>query len=130
MNTCNDVIEPAPVPAARSGRARNGKIARLPHTIRETLNERLRDGVPYDSLLSWLNSLPEVREVLQKHFEGAPIVEQNLSRGRCGGYLGWVENQLTANAISIMAAAGKGIDPAEREALTGQIATALSARLV
>jgi hypothetical protein len=29
-----------------------------------------------------------------------------------------------------MAAAGRGIDPAEREALTGQLATALSARLV
>jgi hypothetical protein len=69
-----------PVPAGKSGRGRNGKIARLPDAVRETLNERLRDGEPYEPLLTWLNSLPEVRASLQKHFDGAPIVEQNLSR--------------------------------------------------
>src|SRR5438094_278684 len=40
---------------------RTGKIARLPHTIREQLNRRLQDGELGKPILQWLNSLPEVK---------------------------------------------------------------------
>ena len=47
---------------------RRGKIARLPHDVREELNSRLQDGQEAKSLLPWLNSLPPVKSVLAKHF--------------------------------------------------------------
>jgi hypothetical protein len=121
---------PDPVPGAPSGRRRTGKIARLPHAVREALNERLRDGLPCAEILSWLNSLPVVREVLQKHFGGAPMTQENISRWCHGGYAGWLENQQTKEALAIMLAACRDIEPAEREALTGQLALVVAARMV
>src|SRR2546429_5688664 len=41
-------------------RTRTGKIARLPHAIREQLNLRIQDNQRGKSLLQWLNDLPEV----------------------------------------------------------------------
>jgi hypothetical protein len=106
MNACNVMIQAAPataaaapVPSNRSGRARTGKIARLPQAVREETNERLREGAPLGEILSWLNSLPEVRAVLRQRFDGEPISEQNLSRWRCGGYAGWLENQQVREAF-------------------------------
>jgi len=141
MTTCNKIIQAAPAPAdgpasleppppARFGRARTGKIARLPQAVREEINERLREGAPLGEILSWLNSLPEVRAVLRQRFDGEPISEQNLSRWRCGGYAGWLENQQVRQALEIMSAAGRHIDQAKREALTGQLALAVASRMV
>jgi hypothetical protein len=141
MNECIDLNSAAPAPAdsaafieacpaGKSGRARTGKIARLPHDVREALNERLKQGLPASQILPWLNALPEVRAVLEKYFDGSPIIEQNLSRWRHGGYAGWFQNQVVKEAVTTMGAAGKGIKPAEREALTSQLALALSARMV
>jgi len=113
-----------------SGRARTGKIARLPHRIREALNERLREGLPCAEILSWLNALPEVRETLQKRFDGSPMTQDNISRWRHGGYAGWLENQQNKEAIAIMAASCRNIDQKEREELTSQIALAVTARMV
>ena len=67
----------------------NGKIANLPAEIREQLNYRLNDGEPGDELVDWLNSKPEVKEVLRKRFDGKPISEQNLSQWRTHGYRQW-----------------------------------------
>ncbi len=58
---------------------RNGKIARLPLAVREELNLRLRDGEEGVDLVVWLNSLPEVRQVLAAKFKGQPIAENNLA---------------------------------------------------
>ena len=121
---------PVPVPSGRSGRARTGKIARLPHAVREALNERLRDGLPCDDILAWINSLPVARECLQKHGDGAPITQDNISRWRHGGYAGWLEHQQATEALAIMAEAGRGIGQEQREALTGQLALAVAARMV
>jgi hypothetical protein len=49
---------------------RNGKIARLPRSIRDELNNRLEDSEESPELLDWLNALPDVREVLRKQFAG------------------------------------------------------------
>ena len=48
---------------------RTGKIARLPHNIREQINDRLLDGHSALSILPWLNDLPEVQAILQTQFE-------------------------------------------------------------
>ena len=58
--------------------ARIGKIARLPGGIRAQLNTRLQDGEEGKEIILWLNSLPEVKEVLAKKFDGRPINDQNL----------------------------------------------------
>jgi len=69
---------------------RRGKIARLPRSIRDQLNVRLDDGQDADQILPWLNDLPEVREVLKQHFNGASISPQNLSAWRQGGFNEWL----------------------------------------
>jgi hypothetical protein len=72
---------------------RVGKIAHLPHETRELLNNRLLDGEPAVELVPWLNSLPEVNEVLLQYFNGRPITEQNLSEWKHGGYREWFTHQ-------------------------------------
>jgi hypothetical protein len=119
-----------PARSGRFGRARTGKVARLPRAVRQALNERLREGLAADEILSWLNSMPEVRDMLQKRFDGSPISEENLSRWRHGGYAGWLENEQTKEAIAIMAAACRNIDQIERDELTNQIALVVTARMV
>jgi hypothetical protein len=128
--TADGAAFPDPAAAALSGRARKGKIARLPHAVREALNERLRDGLPGAEILTWLNSLRAVRDILRKRFAGTPITKENISRWRHGGYAGWLENEQTKEAIAIMLAACRNIEPAEREALTGQLALVVTARMV
>lgn len=65
---------------------RTGKIARLPHEIREQLNLRIQNGEPGKSILKWLNALPEVLAILQEHFKGRPIAPSNLTEWKAGGY--------------------------------------------
>ncbi len=108
--------------------ARNGKIARLPRDIREELNRRLQDGEPGGPLMAWLNTLPQVTQVLAKDFEGCVISKQNLSEWRAGGFTEWQARQdalshareLTADATELAAAtAGR---------LTDHLAIVLAAR--
>jgi len=72
---------------------RTCKIANLPNKIREQLNTRLRDGEAGQTILSWLNSLPEVKSVLAKDFDSRPINKVNLSDWRSGGYSDWLIRQ-------------------------------------
>lgn len=65
---------------------RCGKIARLPASIREKINRKLYDGEPGAQILAWLNQQPEVKEILNRQFNGCPVTPQNLSRWRRGGY--------------------------------------------
>ena len=68
---------------------RNGKIARLPQSIREQINRRLQNGQPGKQIVAWLNTLPEVAAVMAADFDGQPINEPNLSHWRLGGYQDW-----------------------------------------
>lgn len=70
-------------------RARHGKIARLPRSVRELVNRRLEDGESAEQILSWLNAQAEVKAVLTQHFDGVEISPQNLSEWRAGGFAEW-----------------------------------------
>ena len=72
---------------------RLSKIARLPANIREQLNRRLHDGKLSKSILPWVNSLPETKEVLAENFNSKPITHQNLSEWRRAGYQDWLFHQ-------------------------------------
>jgi hypothetical protein len=71
----------------------NGKIANLPAEIRDELNYRISDGDQGNELVEWLNSRPEVAEVVNKRFDGTPISEQNLSEWRKRGYQKWLAHR-------------------------------------
>ena len=72
---------------------RNGKIARLPKSIREELNHRIENSERGPKLLAWLNSHPDVQRILAEQFAGHPIKQQNLSEWYRGGYQDWLELQ-------------------------------------
>ena len=72
---------------------RTSKITRLPETLREELNQRLRNGEPANNLLLWLNKLPEVIALVEEHYGGNFISPQNLSDWNQGGYREWLTSQ-------------------------------------
>jgi hypothetical protein len=71
-------------------RTRNGKIARLPHDVREEINLRLERSERSPQLLAWLNAQPPVQEVVRSEFGGEPVSKHNLSQWRRGGYQDWL----------------------------------------
>lgn len=99
-------------------RARQGKIARLPHALREEINRRLGDGETGGTVLTWLNAQPEAIKIWEVHFEGAPATPQNLSEWRLGGYRDWqtqrqkVEDlkSLSAYALNLAKSGGQVAD--------------------
>ena len=106
----------------------NGKIARLPHTIREQLNRRLQNGEPGKKLVAWLNTLPESRRMLAADFGGRPINEPNLSAWKSGGYLLWLLEQETLAQTRQMPQAARELTAAADGQLTGNLSTVLAVR--
>ena len=106
---------------------RTGKIARLPYNIRSALNLALRDGAKAADLLAWLNALPEVKEILQRDFEGRPINEPNLSDWRSGGYQDWLANERLVAAAADLTAAAEELSESARDKLADNVAIALAA---
>lgn len=78
---------------------RKGKIGRLPASVREALNLRLRDGEQAPIILPWLARQKEVRRILERDFGGAEISAQNLSEWRMGGYAEWLKSQTRVEAV-------------------------------
>ena len=74
-------------------KTRTGKIARLPKTIRNELDQRLDNGQRGPELLAWLNAQPEVRQILKEQFGDRPITPQNLSEWRQGGHQDWLHRR-------------------------------------
>jgi hypothetical protein len=70
-----------------------GKIARLPGSICNELNRRLRNGALGKDFARWLNALPEVIHVLAERFPSRPITEDNPSEWRCGGFQDWLREK-------------------------------------
>jgi hypothetical protein len=67
----------------------NAKIASLPDSVREPLNQRLLDHEPADSILSWLNAIPEVKSILDARFGSQPLSPQDLSEWKANGFRNW-----------------------------------------
>ena len=106
---------------------RTGKIARLPHQLRDQLNQRLHNGAPGVDLIQWLNSLPEVQALLAEHFNGVPISPQNLSEWNNGGFLDWLATQELLEAAREFAANTAQLPGADGE-LAGSLSHAIIAR--
>jgi hypothetical protein len=64
-------------------------------------------------ILHWLNGDPAVTKVMEEHFEGHPISEQNVSEWRQGGYEEWLIYH------SYLGNVGDLSENAQRVALTG-----------
>jgi hypothetical protein len=92
---------------------RIGKIARLPHAIREQLNLKLLDGVPAKSILPWLNSLPEAKAILAADFENRPINKQNLSEWKQGGHRDWLLQYNASNFLQFVDPCSRRCEEAE-----------------
>ena len=104
---------------------RTGKIARLPHHLRNQLNQRLYNGEPGVDLIQWLNSLPEVQAILAEHFNGVPISPQNLSEWNNGGFLDWLTTQELLEDAREFAAHAAQLPGAD-----GELATSLSHAII
>jgi hypothetical protein len=107
---------------------RNGKIARLPHAVRERLNRRLQNGEQGKKLVAWLNDLPEVQAVVATEFGGKPIREQNLSEWKQGGYRDWVAQQEALEWAERLREDGAKWDAEDRPPLTETLALWLAGR--
>jgi len=112
-----------------------GKIARLPHLIREQLNHRLRDGQPASEILSWLNAVPSVKKILDAAFSGAAISHRNLSNWRRIGYRRWLHDRESLGPIEKRSRygakvyrAGLGIAPCAATLASDQIMSFLESR--
>jgi len=81
----------------------NGKIGRLPASLREQLNLRLNDGESAGPLLAWLNAQPETLELLARDFGSEPVSEQNLTNWRQGGHVLWLKQQERRELVRQMA---------------------------
>jgi hypothetical protein len=108
--------------------ARIGKIARLPREIRNNLNRRLADGERGRGLVVWLNTLPEVRAILQREFDNRAITEQNLYEWKQGGYLEWLSHQETLVLASDIAANATELNAVAPGRMSDHLATILIGR--
>ncbi len=65
------------------------KISSLSARLREQVNERLDHADSPESILTWLNSLPEVQAVLARKFKSIPRSPQNLSDYKQNSFRNW-----------------------------------------
>ena len=108
---------------------RNGKIARLPRSIREQVNRKLDDGITGVEIVEWLNTLPEAQALMAAEFDGRPIREQNLSEWKAGGYRDWQMRQEALEMVrSLAEEAGELKKAAAKEPLTESLALWVAAR--
>ncbi len=108
---------------------RNGKIAHLPRSIRDELNQRLERSQPASLILPWLNGLEEVQEIIKEEFDGVPISEQNLSQWRQGGFQEWlVLRELCQEAGDVSELAEAMQEETGQGVLADDVAVVLAAR--
>ena len=108
---------------------RHGKIARLPHPIREQINRRLQNSDEGREIIEWVNTLPEVRAVVEAEFDGQPVSEVNLSNWRLGGYRDWEAQQEALEAVRRFGAHAADINQEAGGEPADQLATCLIARI-
>ena len=82
----------------------HGKINRLAAQIRDEVCERLYNGQTADTVLAWLNALPETTRMLTALFDGQPITAQNLSNFKSSKYFtAWVDDQRKTESLKDLA---------------------------
>ena len=107
---------------------RTSKITWLPETLREELNQRLRNGEPAHIILPWLNKLPEVIALVEEHYGGNLISPQNLSDWNLGGYREWLTRQEMRESSQDFAAEAPHLTAAAGGSLLQPLTTAIHAR--
>ena len=107
---------------------RTSKITRLPDSLREELNQRLRNGEPAHLILPWLNQLPEVIALVEEHYGGNLISPQNLSDWNQGGYREWLTRQEMRESSQDFAAEAPHLTAAAGGSLLNPLTTAIHAR--
>jgi hypothetical protein len=105
----------------------NGKIARLPHHVREQVHTRLRDGQPGKQIVAWLNSIPEVQQVLDSSFAGRPISEPNLTRWKKRAHRDWLLEQAALGEAGRLLAESRQLAQAGQGDITDHLATFVAA---
>ena len=112
--------------------ARQGKISRLPHALREAVNLRIHDNETAGVILSWLNAEKDAIRTWDMYFEGEAATPQNLSAWRAGGYAEWcgrkerTENLKTLSSFAMdLTKSGGHIADGAASILAGQILEAL-----
>jgi hypothetical protein len=112
--------------------ARTGKIARLPHDLREEVCRRLLDNQTSAQLLPWLNAQAAAVALWEHEFEGQPANAENLSQWRHGGFREWkerrerVENLKTLSAFAHeLTLSGGHVADGAAAVISGQILEAL-----
>ncbi|MDF3129245.1 hypothetical protein P0Y35_08565 [Kiritimatiellaeota bacterium B1221] len=112
-----------------------GKIASLPHKIRQEVNMRLLNGETSTRILPWLNALPEVKEVLTLRFSGADVNDENLSNWRQNQFRDWERKREKEESIKTVAeyasrlahTAGSNMSAGAQAIATGKIMELLEA---
>lgn len=109
--------------------SRVGKIARLPHHLREEINQRIHNGEKARETVEWINSLPEAQAILAAQFKGRAVNEPNLTHWKAGGYRDWLLQQDAMDAVRRF-----GQDAAELKKASGgdfgdQLSVCLVARI-
>ncbi|HWB04235.1 MAG TPA: hypothetical protein VG796_14500 [Verrucomicrobiales bacterium] len=91
-------------------------------------------NVPARILAEWLNSLPEVQQILRDSFDGNPINEQNLCNWRNGGFQEWQTRreflerlQLFSESAADIESAATGMADYAASLLSVHFATAMEA---
>jgi len=107
---------------------RNGKIARLPQTIREQINRRLENGEEGKQIVQWLTTLPEVAAVMAAEFDGQPVNEPNLSHWKLGGYRDWQAEQAAMESALQFRSEAAQLTQSGGPQLSDQLALCLTAR--
>ena len=102
------------------------KIARLPRPLREEVNRRLDRAEQIKPIVEWLNSLPEVKTILDAEFGGEPIKRQNLDGWKKTGFRNW---QLRQAALEFTQdALPDELDTAQLEKMSAKLIRCLQIR--
>jgi len=101
----------------RPGKTRNGKIARLPETLRQSINLMLVDGLTYEAIINKLGP------------DGHHLNYHNLKRWCQGGYQDWLIARQSADASQLRyLAVQKIISRSDPKDLPSKINAALAAQ--
>jgi len=105
-----DDTDPGGMPPVRIvARTPQGKVGRLTHETRETLNLRLLNNEPAKKILAWLNGLTETVQVCAEYWNAEPVSAKNLSEWKNGNsYAEWLERRTRVEEVrTLMAAANE-----------------------